>query len=134
MGTSIVPQAILARIRCAVDVGVVSGHGEIRLSGTFRESHMVRSDQAIATVANFGTPAQVYSRRGKNVISVFCHPMNNGQFQTVRPRLGKARKTIELDIEIRIGAVDIRRVDIQDDRFAARGLESLNDSVFKRRL
>jgi hypothetical protein len=144
MRTSIVIQTVLRRHFCAVDVSVVSGHARVRLSSILGEGHMVRPDKAIVTVANFGAPAEVYTRHGEDVDGFVGYPSGNGQFQSARDgfdgrhRLRKTGNAIELDIEMRgcplgLRPVRVRRGDSQTGPLTARSFQTLNDPILKPR-
>src|SRR5262245_52215117 len=105
MQTSIVTETIISPTRCAVDVSMLSGYAQIRLSARLVKSHMVRPDQTIVVVANVGAPSQVYARACENVSRLFSRALNNSQFQTLlhdvglRVRLRRTGKAVELNIE-----------------------------------
>src|SRR5262249_13636455 len=106
MQTSIVTETIISPTR-AVDVSMLSGYAQIRLSGRLVKSHVVRPDQTIAVVANVGAPSQVYARACENVSRLFSRALNNSQFQSrlcnigLQVRLRRTGKAVELKIEFR---------------------------------
>src|SRR5262249_35714277 len=104
MQTSIVTETIISPTR-AVDVCMLPGYAQIRLSGRLVKSHVVRPDQTIAVVANVGAPSQVYARACENVSRLFSRALNNCQFQTLlhdvglQLRLRHSGRALEFNIE-----------------------------------
>src|SRR5262245_47204584 len=90
---SIVTETIVSTTRCAFNMRMLSGHAQIRLSGRLRKSHIIPPDQTMAVVTNFGTSAQVDTRRCENVTPPFSLAVNNGQFQTLMRQFGMWRRS-----------------------------------------
>src|SRR5688572_29200716 len=146
MAAVIVGDPVIAGSLGVIDVRVAARHGVVRGPVCISERHVVRSDKAIAAVANLCASAYVDSWNRERVGWLFCRSMRDG-YAEIRGRsrrsaiATKAQRfhtgdTIELDVKvgprpIRSGPSRIGNTHMQGRGITARVTQSLRNAVLQ---
>src|SRR5262245_19249567 len=120
MDAAVVAQPEQVGNRIVVDVCVLARHAAVDWRPGVRERDVIRSNERVALVADFGASAEIDSPGRERVGTVLGRTVNDGELETVRHgfrrplRPGWTRRLDERDSELWMAPLFLRSGDVFD--------------------